>query len=220
MIARAFLSIGVRGLIVLAVPALGIEPAAAESFIGAVTEEIAGCPAIEIEPRTPLLVPQLVGFVPGEIVHASGTLEFGSEVCPPWNGGALIDATVRPAFQECGSLVYGPQGCTWFVPDGDETWYLLENLGRFAGGDHVRVEGGVDAEGIECFPVIGPVIRENTIESCPRSADLDGDGTVDFDDLLLLLAAWGFCSPFAPCDADLDQDGEVGFSDLLILLTA
>ncbi len=27
----------------------------------------------------------------------------------------------------------------------------------------------------------------------PGTADLDGDGTVDSDDLLLLLASWGVC---------------------------
>ena len=49
--------------------------------------------------------------------------------------------------------------------------------------------------------------------------DLDGDGTVDADDLLALLAAWGPCpNPGEPCQADLDGDGEVGTSDLLILL--
>ncbi|MBX3375316.1 MAG: VCBS repeat-containing protein [Phycisphaeraceae bacterium] len=49
-------------------------------------------------------------------------------------------------------------------------------------------------------------------------ADLDGDGTVGFSDLLILLGAWGPCAD--PCPADLDGDGEVGFGDLLLLLSA
>jgi len=49
--------------------------------------------------------------------------------------------------------------------------------------------------------------------------DINGDGVVDFADLLELLAAWGPC-PAEPgnCPADLDGSGEVDFSDLLALL--
>ncbi|MFK7961039.1 MAG: PQQ-dependent sugar dehydrogenase [Phycisphaerales bacterium] len=57
-------------------------------------------------------------------------------------------------------------------------------------------------------------------DSCEKSApspDLDGDGDVDFADLLAMLSAWGPC---AGCPADLDQDGEVGFADVLSLLSA
>ena len=52
-------------------------------------------------------------------------------------------------------------------------------------------------------------------------ADLDGDGSVGFSDLLILLASWGTCpSPPDPCVADINDDGSVGFGDLLILLAA
>jgi hypothetical protein len=47
--------------------------------------------------------------------------------------------------------------------------------------------------------------------------DVDGDGDVDFDDLLLLLGAWGPCE--GDCPADFDGDGDVGFEDLLALLS-
>jgi len=50
---------------------------------------------------------------------------------------------------------------------------------------------------------------------CP--ADLDGDGTAGFADLVVLLADWGPCRI---CPADLDGDGEVGFPDLVELLAA
>lgn len=46
--------------------------------------------------------------------------------------------------------------------------------------------------------------------------DIDGDGAVDFSDLLALLAAWGDC--VRTCNEDLDDSGSVGFADLLILL--
>lgn len=53
---------------------------------------------------------------------------------------------------------------------------------------------------------------------CP--SDLTRDGTVDFADLLELLAAWGSCPAQGPCAADIDDDDEVGFQDLLALLGA
>ncbi len=45
--------------------------------------------------------------------------------------------------------------------------------------------------------------------------DLDGDGVVGVDDLLILLSQWGACSG---CSADFDGDGQVGVDDLLLLL--
>jgi hypothetical protein len=51
----------------------------------------------------------------------------------------------------------------------------------------------------------------------PRiTGDVNGDGVVDFTDLLDVLAAWGPCPP--PCAQDLDDDGMVGFDDVLLLL--
>jgi len=49
-----------------------------------------------------------------------------------------------------------------------------------------------------------------------HAADLNGDGVVDKDDLLLLLENWGPCDGY--CPADLNGDGVVNVSDLLILL--
>ncbi len=46
--------------------------------------------------------------------------------------------------------------------------------------------------------------------------DFNGDGLVNFNDLLILLSGWGPCSG---CPEDLDGNNDVGFSDILILLT-
>ena len=46
--------------------------------------------------------------------------------------------------------------------------------------------------------------------------DFNGDGTVNFNDLLIMLSGWGPCSG---CPEDLDGNNDVGFSDILILLT-
>lgn len=67
-----------------------------------------------------------------------------------------------------------------------------------------------------------------------RPGDLNGDGFVDVQDLLILLGAWGQCPASAPtpprgtppppppgstaCPADINLDGTVDVQDLLILL--
>lgn len=48
-------------------------------------------------------------------------------------------------------------------------------------------------------------------------ADPTGDGTVDFADVLAVIAAWGPCSG---CAADVDGDGAVDFTDLLAVIAA
>ena len=47
--------------------------------------------------------------------------------------------------------------------------------------------------------------------------DANGDGNVDFSDIVTVLGAWGPCGDV--CLADLDGDGVVAFSDLLLVLT-
>ncbi len=52
-------------------------------------------------------------------------------------------------------------------------------------------------------------------EPCP--ADVNGNGSVEFNDMLAILATWGDCSN---CPTDVDGDGVVGFSDVLATLAA
>jgi V8-like Glu-specific endopeptidase len=52
------------------------------------------------------------------------------------------------------------------------------------------------------------------VPACP--ADIDGNGEVDTDDLLALIADWGA----ANSPADIDGDGTVGTDDLLALISA
>ncbi|MCP3905696.1 MAG: choice-of-anchor B family protein [Planctomycetes bacterium] len=49
------------------------------------------------------------------------------------------------------------------------------------------------------------------------AGDVNGDGLVDFGDILDIIAAWGPCGP--DCDADLNGDGEVGFGDILVAIS-
>jgi len=49
--------------------------------------------------------------------------------------------------------------------------------------------------------------------------DVDGDGDVDFGDILVLIGQWGDCDPApTPCPADLNGDGTVSFADILVLI--
>ena len=60
---------------------------------------------------------------------------------------------------------------------------------------------------------------EITVQSCETGepADFDGDGDVDFEDLITLLSSFGPCG--VPCPTDLDGDNAVTFEDLLRLLS-
>ena len=51
----------------------------------------------------------------------------------------------------------------------------------------------------------------------PSPGDINGDGWVGVDDLLIVIANWGQCNP-AECPADLNGDGWVGVDDLLIVI--
>jgi subtilisin family serine protease len=54
----------------------------------------------------------------------------------------------------------------------------------------------------------------------PPTGDLNGDGAVGINDLLVLLAAWGPCADCGACPADLNGDCTVGVADLLVLLAS
>ena len=49
------------------------------------------------------------------------------------------------------------------------------------------------------------------------AADVNGDGVIDIADLLMLLGAWGVCTP-GDCPCDINSDGLVTIEDLLLLL--
>ena len=51
-------------------------------------------------------------------------------------------------------------------------------------------------------------------QPCP--GDVDGNGTIDFTDLLATLAAWGACDG---CPEDTDGNDMVDFVDLLAVLS-
>jgi T5SS/PEP-CTERM-associated repeat protein len=70
-------------------------------------------------------------------------------------------------------------------------------------------------------PLIWHVLQDATSVTLlvSKLGDIDGDGSVDVTDFLMLLARWGPCPvPPDPCPADLNGDGTVDVNDFLILL--
>jgi hypothetical protein len=53
-------------------------------------------------------------------------------------------------------------------------------------------------------------------DECECAGDVDGDGTVNVDDVVAVILAWGDTGPNA---ADLDGDQLVGAADLSLILT-
>ena len=52
--------------------------------------------------------------------------------------------------------------------------------------------------------------------ACPGSADVNGDGVVNVEDLVAVILAWGECA--APCPEDINTDGVVDVQDLVAVV--
>jgi hypothetical protein len=87
-----------------------------------------------------------------------------------------------------------------------------------ASGADVRDDGSIAVAGAGYVSAEGRWEAMLLIGAPGVPGDADGDGDVDFADLLIVLSAWGPCP--APCASDLDGDGSVGFADLLVVLSS
>lgn len=153
------------------------------------------------------------------------------------SGGRVYRGCAMPALD--GAFIYGDFGSNkiWTLVEADAGVDNIERTGQLNQGTDLVVNPvgfGEDQDGelyivslsgkiMKVVPSVPPVDENgNGIpDSCEPSApspDLDGDGDVDFSDLLTLLSAWGPCG--ATCPGDLDMSGAVDFADVLTLLSA
>jgi hypothetical protein len=88
----------------------------------------------------------------------------------------------------------------------DETATDLDGNPRFVDAIQAPASAIVD---------LGPYERQNV-----DPADIDGNGSIDGEDLFVILSTWGPCQPESPCPGDLNGDGVVDAEDIMQLLGA
>lgn len=118
------------------------------------------------------------------------------------------------------------------VSNDGSNWVLVESVGGTDGlweaasiilGDFVALSSSVQVRFGVCDCTFDSITEAGIddfkleILHCTLSPDLNGDGTVDAQDLALLLGSWGACGD---CPADLNGDGVVNAADLALLLGA
>ena len=150
----------------------------------------------------------------------------------------VLDVTdeIPPEFRSGGGIADGPppitlfQGPLAFPPPPEEPAFAA------------AVDLFIDADGFGRFSLTDVILGEFLIEIPPfgeqvvqlvrvrtvgrvdvtplgRAADVNGDGVVDFEDLLIVLASWRACPVEGKCPADIDGNGVVDFGDLLLVLS-
>jgi hypothetical protein len=85
-------------------------------------------------------------------------------------------------------------------------WALLGNEATAVTAKRFNSRENMD---LDLRPVLEVVFQ------APLSGDANGDGAVNVDDLLVVLAQWGPCPG---CQGDVDCDGDVDVNDLLLVL--
>jgi len=199
---------------------------------GYIIQTAEGCVVFESEFSQLYAAIDFKGFGVGDAVQIQGTVSPGTcgLECPGVTQCLTVESIVpcNPPgvyVDACGTLLdqsgeIPPVICLRFQTE-DGSLYLLSDAGDFKVGDMAHVTGFAHGP---CFTLVcgayAGCFSYNTIEPCAGDppGDLDGDGDVDFADLLQLLSAWGPCTSIPECFEDLDGSGEVGFGDLLILL--
>ncbi|MHC5115194.1 MAG: hypothetical protein ACYTGP_12290 [Planctomycetota bacterium] len=135
-----------------------------------------------------------------DICSAADAINDGGdvEIMVAWDGGGGHAAMVK-------SIIKWPDGSATvtYVDDPTQGDGVAENKEHTI---HINPDGTFDGGTLIGFQV-------ETIDDCP--ADLNGDGSVGFGDILQIIGAWGDCPGPGSCEEDLDGDGNVGFGDIL-----
>ena len=119
-----------------------------------------------------------------------------------------------------------PKNILMIGPTGVGKTEISRRLARLANAPFIKVEATKFTEvgyvGRDVEQIIQDVSldlnQDGNLDACDDCVgDIDGSGSVEVNDVLLLLSSWGDCSP--PCDADLNNDGSVDVNDVLMLLS-
>lgn len=161
---------------------------------------------------------QQIGTAAINDVLTSGTWDGAPGTFRAFTSGSL--SACGGGYQVGSSLQSGASGAAIWV-GADETLVGLhafvpsEFTSSGARSVHVADDGAITVGG---YGWNGVTERSEALiwrSIAGRPGDVNGDGFVDFEDLLLLLAAWGPCED---CPEDVDGNGQVDFADLLIVL--
>ncbi|MCP3903606.1 MAG: hypothetical protein GY715_08215 [Planctomycetes bacterium] len=179
------------------------------------------------------------------VLDASGTpvLLFGGEIIGVGTlEGSVVTARLDVTFTATGSYDASALGVSFLLPTGGvgmtgaaEGW---SGQGTFNASIETTAMNGdlYPPDGIAFYtwlvgvatnPEAGPITGSFdvlkltlTMGPCPLG-DLDGDFTVGFSDILVVIASWGTTGcgePVGPCHADVDGSGDVGFGDILAII--
>lgn len=142
-----------------------------------------------------------------------------------FNRDALATGGLPIFDQEFLTEISGPDGpggslphVAWGVGPGETGTYMIALNGVVGANVDLPVDCNGNGVADNCDIYFGTSLDLNgnrIPDECECEGDINGDLSVDFNDLLLLLSAWGTCGG---CPSDLDGDLIVGFADLLILL--
>ena len=157
----------------------------------------------------------LWGNSPNQISNASGGTADVAYSCVEGGYAGAGNIAVDPLFEDVSGDDFRLQTQSPCIDAGDNTAVPptitidLDENPRFA-----DIPGVVDT-GVGTPPLVDIGAYEVQPPACVV-ADIDGDGSVDIGDFLLVLAQWGPCPP--QCLGDVDGDGEVGILDFLLVL--
>jgi hypothetical protein len=146
------------------------------------------CLLFEADTSGTYLLDQTGGFVAGDRVEVSGTLNPNCiNVCQPGNGCITVATVVAcgASFSSCG-LIVQRGSCVAFAADRGGV-YALDSTGGFAVGDRVRVAGTLDLTCTRPCPTLTGCIHATTVSACGTS--FSGCGTLVLGAGCVLFAA-------------------------------
>ncbi len=125
--------------------------------------------------------------------------------------GAIFNPTAGPVAGAAYRMIHTDDGWTHggtLLPAGPQDGAQMGFSVALLGNDAI-----VGCPRMDTSPRTGRVLSAPFIDPCP--GDADASGTIDVDDILAVVSAWGPCFG---CAADVTHDGDVGADDVLLVL--